>query len=42
MVIKLSGVQFGLKLCMILKSNNGAVQVQFETTSMISDQNCMT
>ena len=44
MVIELSGVQFGLKSYarVISISNERAVRVRFEITSMISDQNCTT
>ena len=39
MVIELSGVQFGSKIIHVIsKSNERAVRVQFEITSMISDQ----
>ena len=41
-VIEMSGVQFGLKTCVISKSNVHSAPVRFEFTSMISDQNCMT
>ena len=42
MVIELSGVQFGLMIRVISKAIEFAAQVQFEITSMISDQNCTT
>ena len=37
-----SAINWSEIICMILKSNKGAAQVQFKSTSMISDQNCMT
>ena len=43
MVIESSGVQFGLKSYAFFQNYmNVQVRGQFEITSMISDQNCMT
>ena len=44
MVNALSGVQFGVKsnACMITKLHDREAGVQFESTSLISHQNCTT